>query len=400
MDIKKSRSYFPVLSNQELIYLDSATSTLVPNCVIEAIKNFYETNGTVIKRGTYKITIEATDKYQKVRTQVAEFFNVASTEIMFVPNESYGISSLLFSLPWEKDNHVISSYLEHHSNYLPILYLATRFGIKISHITHTSDGQINPDSLLELITPETKLISLTYSPLLFGTILPIKKIIKIAHAQNIPVLVDGTRIAGHYPIDLKSLECDFFVCHGNIGLMGPMGVGVLYISQETQAFLNPLILGSGTVSKVTKNNYKLMDFPDKFEPGNPNTANIIGLGAAIDYLKGVGISNIRNYERSLINLMINGLKDIEEVILYGPTDSAKKNGIISFNIKDLNAHDVAMYLDEAANIAVRSGMLCSHPMMNIFNIPGVIQASLHLYNSKEDINQFLNILKTIVKELA
>jgi cysteine desulfurase/selenocysteine lyase len=400
VDIKQNRKDFPILLNQDLIYLDSATSTLIPTCVIEAIKKFYETNGAVTKRGVYKFTIEATEQYQKARMQVAEFFHVAAEETIFVPNESYGISSLLLSLPWKRGNRIITSYLEHHSNYLPLLYLASRFGTKIDHIAHDTDGQINPESLVNLVTPETKLISLTYSPLLFGTVSPVKEIVEIAHDKNIPVLVDGTHIAGHLPIDLKSTGCDFFICHGNIGLMGPMGIGVLYINQNTQVKLNPLILGSGTVSKVTESSYQLMDFPDKFEPGNPNVANAIGLGTAVNYLKGIGLGEIRNHEVSLMDLMISGLNNIEKVIVYGPADSSKKIGIVGFNIADLNAHDVAMYLDEAANIAVRSGLLCSHPMLERFKLPGVVQASLHLYNDEADINQFLHIVTTIAKDLT
>ncbi len=400
MNIDKCKKDFPILSNQDLIYFDSATSTLLPIHVIEALKNFYETTGAVIKRGVYKLTVEATEQYQKARNQVAEFFNVSAGEIIFVPNESYGISSLLYSIPWEKGFEIITSYLEHHSNYLPILYLSKQNGIKIKHILHDSEGLFDPDSLVELITSETKLISLTYSPLLFGTISPVKKITEIAHNLNVPVLLDGTRIAGHLPIDLKSLGCDFFICHGNIGLMGPMGVGVVYINIDTTTNIDPLIIGSGTVSKVTEKDYQLMDYPDKFEPGNPNVANVVGLGAGVNYLRGLKLSKIRNYEKSLISLMINGLKDIEKVTLYGPIDSNIKNGIISFNIEELNAHDMAMYLDEVANIAVRSGLLCSHPMMNKFQIPGVVQASMHLYNTKEDINAFLSTVETIVKELT
>ncbi len=400
MNIKNNKKDFPVLLNQNLIYLDSATSTLIPICVIEAIKSFYERNGAITKRGVYKLTIEATEQYQKARMQVAEFFNVAAEETIFVPNESYGISSLILSLPWKRGNHIVTTYLEHHSNYLPLLFLASRFGTKIDHIAHDTDGQINSESLVNLITPETKLISLTYSPLLFGTISPIKEIVEIAHDKNIPVLVDGTHIVGHLSIDLKSTGCDFFVCHGNIGLMGPMGIGILYINLNTQVDLNPLILGSGTVSKVTEAGYQLMDFPDKFEPGNPNVANAIGLGTAVTYLRSIGLTAIRNHEVSLMDLMISGLNNIEKVIVYGPVDSSKKIGIVSFNITDLNAHDVAMYLDEAANIAVRSGLLCSHPMLERFKLPGVVQASLHLYNDEADINQFLHIVTTIAKDLT
>ncbi len=400
MDTTKIRKNFPLLSRQEVIYLDSATSTLVPECVIDTIKNFYETNGTVIKRGVYKLTVESTDLYQKARSRVSEFFNVAPSEIIFVPNESYGISSLLFSLELGEGDQILTSLLEHHSNYLPILHHMRRFRIKVNHLDHNTNGEILSESLTEKITSKTKLISLTLSPLLFGTISPIKEIVEIAHERKIPVLIDGTRIAGHLKLDLKSLGVDFFVCHGNIGLMGPMGVGVLYRNQDWEGNLNPAILGSGTVSKVTIDDYKLMDYPDKFEPGNPNAANVIGLGAAMNYLNSIGLANIREYEKSLIKRILNGLKEIEKITLYGPTDSNQKNGIISFNIEGLNAHDMAMYLDEVANIAVRSGLLCSHPMLAAFKIPGVVQVSLHCYNTEEEIIQFLNTVETIVKELV
>ena len=324
MDISKYREDFPVLKNEDLIYLDSATSTLVPNCVIEAIRTFYETNGAAVKRGAYRLTIEATDQYEKARTQVAEFFNVAPSEIIFVPNEAYGISSLLYSYPWKKNNQIITSYLEHHSLYLPILYLSENCAVQIQHLSHSTDGEIDPDSLEPLIKPETKIIALTYSPLLFGTNSPVEPIVKVAHDHNVPVLVDGTRIAGHQPINLKKLGCDFFVCHGNIGLLGPMGVGVLYISQDVSVELNPLLLGSGTVAKVRVNDYQLMEVPSRFEPGNPNVADVVGLGTAVDYLQKIGLQNVRNHELNLINTMLNGLGAIENVEVYGPTDSAKK----------------------------------------------------------------------------
>jgi cysteine desulfurase/selenocysteine lyase len=398
--MEKYREDFSLLAKREVIYFDSATATLVPRQVIEALKDFYETNGTIVKRGAYKLTMEATERYDKARAEVAEFFNCRPREIVFVPNESYGISSLLYSLSWKKGNRISTSYLEHHSNYLPLLYLASHFDIKLDYLPQTAEGQINPDGLTELITPDTKLIVLTYSPLLFGTIIPLKTIIKIAHDHQIPVLIDGTRIAGHLPINLRALGCDFFVCHGNVGLLGPMGIGVLYISQQLQMKLDPLILGSGTVRKVTEKEYQLMDFPDKFEPGSTNVANAIGLGAAVHYLTRVGLTNVREYEKLLIDKLIGGLKQINKVHLYGPTNSTNKIGIVSFNIEGLNSHDVAMYLDEAANIAVRSGLLCSHPMLNKFKIPGVVQASLHFYNTAEEIAKFLEVVGTIAKELA
>ncbi len=400
MDINKIRDDFPVLKSQNLIYLDSATSTLLPKVVIGVIKEFYGKNGTVSKRGVYKLTVEASDQYQKARIAVADFFKTSSGEISFTPNESFGVSSLLFSLKWRKGDRIVTSLLEHHSNYLPLLYLKNRFGVELDHLAHSALGEIKADSLAELGGPKPKLISLTYSPLLFGTISPIKKIVRIAHEQNIPVLLDGTRIAGHRPIDLKALGVDFFICHGNIGLMGPMGVGLAYRNENYAGDFEPLLIGSGTVSKVTTADYRLMDYPDNFEPGNPNVANALGVKAGIDYLQRIGLSQIRKHEISLVELLLQGLESIDEVDVYGPTDATLKNGIVSFNIEGLNAHDVAMYLDEVADIAVRSGQLCSHPMLNAFSIPGVVQASLHIYNSKEDVNQFVNTVEMIVKELS
>ncbi|MHA1132315.1 MAG: aminotransferase class V-fold PLP-dependent enzyme, partial [Candidatus Helarchaeota archaeon] len=199
MDINKIREDFPVIKNREIVYLDSATSTLVPHSVIKAMTLFYEENGAVSKRGVYKSTIEATEQYQQARIKVAEFFKVSPGTIAFVPNESYGINTLIYSLKWEKGDRIITSLLEHHSNFLPILYVKGRFGVELDYMTHSSEGRILSDSLLNLIKPETKLVSITYSPLLFGTISPIKEIVKIAHEQGRPVLLDGTRISGHYP---------------------------------------------------------------------------------------------------------------------------------------------------------------------------------------------------------
>jgi len=396
----KYREDFPLLVNRDLIYFDSATATLVPSCVIEAIKAFYEMNGTIVKRGAYKLTVEATEKYDHARRQVGEFFKCAAAEVVFVPNESYGVSSLLYSFPWKKNDRIITSYLEHHSNYLPLLYLASHFNVTVDYLTHDTEGQIDRDSLYELITQDTKLITLTYSPLLFGTISPLDSITKLAHEQQIPVLIDGTRIVGHIPIDLKALGCDFFVCHGNVGLLGPMGIGILYLSQDIQVELDPLFLGSGTVHKVTEKEYYLLDSPDKFEPGSTNVANAVGLGTAVQYLTNVGLSNIREHEKVLTDTLIEGLRQIEKVQVYGPLSAANKIGIVSFNIEGLNSHDVAMYLDETANIAVRSGLLCSHPMLTKFNIPGVVQASLHFYNTKDEIAKFLEVVESIARELA
>ncbi|MHA1267573.1 MAG: aminotransferase class V-fold PLP-dependent enzyme [Candidatus Helarchaeota archaeon] len=394
------RKDFPILRDDSLIYFDSATASLVPTYVLETVQKYYETIGVVVKRGTYKLTIEATDRYERARSKVAAFFGVAPAEISFVPNESYGISSLLYSLPWKKGDRIITTLLEHHSNYLPLLYLATRFGIELDYIPHTSEGELNPETLESSLSTDIRLISLTYSPLLFGTRSPVESIVQIAHEYNIPVLIDGTRIVGHLPIDLKALGCDFFICDGNIGLLGPQGIGVLYINQDSNIQLNPPIIGSGTVSKVQRDSYHLMDFPNNYESGNPNVAGALGLEAAIEYLKKVGLENIRSHEEHLIKKLVEGLSTIPNVQLYGPTDPSLKNSIISFNIDELNPHDSAMFLDEAANIAVRSGRLCSHPMLNEFNLPGVVQASLHLYNSDKDVIKFLETVETIAKELA
>ena len=384
-----------------MIYLDSASTSLTPRVVIDSISDYYNNYNANVGRGAYKTAIKAGQKIDESREKVANLINANTNEIIFTLNTTSAINIVANGFPFEKNDNIIISNIEHHSNFVPWLNLENKsekdIDVKIARAS--PDGIINPSAIEDLIDENTKLVAITHLSNSIGTCQDIKEISKIVHEyEDKYLLVDVAQSIGHTPIDVKDFNADFIAAPGHKGLLGPTGTGFLYANEEIANSMNPSNLGGGTITDIQNNEFKLDEVPDRFEGGTQNISGIIGLGAAIDYIEKIGVSNIEEHTKKLTKELYEDLKDIKNIILYGPPDNI--SNIVSFNIDGVNPYDISKILDETANICVRSGVHCSIPSLNHINArEGTVRASLHVYNTKEDTEQLVENLKEIVEFL-
>ncbi len=396
MDIKAIRNDFKILG-KEVIYLDSAATSLTPDCVVDAVTMYYSEYNANIERGVYSFSQEASRKYEEAHAKVAAFFDVDEKEIIFTKNCTYGINLIANSLKLEKGDTIVTTLLEHHSNYLPWLRLGNRYGVEVKRIKPTVDGFFNMKDFEAVIDSHTKIVAVTHVSNCLGTIVPVQEIIALAHKKHALVLIDGAQSAPHFSINLKDLDCDFFSCSGH-KMLGPTGTGILYIKDELHKSIEPLEIGGGMIREVDVEHYTLAHGWEKFEAGTPNIAGGVGLGAAVHYLNKIGMKNIEDYERKLTRKMIEGMKTIKNLVILGPQDPEKRTGVVPFKIPNMTPHEIAFTLDEIAHIAIRSGFHCCHPLLtSILNEPdGTARASLYFYNTEEEVDIFLDTLKEIM----
>ncbi|MDO8573962.1 MAG: cysteine desulfurase [Candidatus Daviesbacteria bacterium] len=359
------------------IYFDSASTSLKPKQVIDAVVDFYQNYTANIHRGIYRESEEATKRYEEVRNKVAKLINVKSDEIIFTKNTTEAIN--LVAKTWgevniKKGNKILSTIMEHHSNLLPWQELAKR---KKAKIVMLDLDLSNIDQLLQGVV----LVAITHVSNVLGTINPVAEITKKAHQAGALVLVDGAQAVGHMKVDIKKLGCDFYSFSGH-KMLGPSGVGVLWMKKEMAETLSPFLLGGGMVGQ---------DTPQKFEAGTPNIEGVIGLGAAIDYLNNIGIEKIRLHEKALTQYALKKLSGIKGITIYGPK---KRAGIISFNITGIHPHDLAGFLDKKG-IAIRAGNHCATPLHEKLGIKSSARISFHIYNSKEEIDKLIKCLQQI-----
>ena len=397
MDIEKIRKEFKIL-NKGVIYLDSAATSLTPDSVIKSIESYYYDYNANIERGIYSFSQDASREYELAHTKVADFLGVSEKEIVFTKNCTYGINLVANSRRWEKGDKIVTTLLEHHSNYLPWLRLRERYGVEVIGIEPSKDGFFKLQDFDDAIDSNTKLVAITHVSNCLGTIVPIKEIGEIVHKKKALFLVDGAQSAPHFAIDLKDLNCDFFSCSGH-KMLGPTGTGILYIKNNLMDKIEPFEVGGGMIESVEIDKYSPAEGWKKFEAGTPNIAGGIGLGAAVEYLKNIGMENIENYERNITDRLLEGLKQINKVTIFGPSDVEKRTGVIPFKVSDMTPHEVAFTLDEVANIAIRSGFHCCHPLINsVLHEPeGTARASLYFYNTEEEVDIFLETLNDILK---
>ncbi|MCQ5340947.1 MAG: cysteine desulfurase [Candidatus Methanomethylicia archaeon] len=383
------RKDFPILENN-YIYLDSAATSLTPNCVIEAMLEYYNNFRANIGRSIYKIANKALEAYEEARNNIAKLINAKSNEIIFVRNTTEAINIIANGLEFNKENNIVTTILEHHSNYLPWI----KRNIPVRIIMCNNEGEISDFSLID---KNTKIVAITHVSNVLGVKTPIKEIIKIAHENNAFVLVDGAQSVPHMKIDVKELDCDFMAFSGH-KMCGPTGIGVLYIKEELQEIIPPLILGGGIIEDVDINSFILRKGPEKYEAGTPAIAEAIGLGEAALYLMKIGMNNIEEYEKYLTRKLLEKLSEIDDVIIYGPKDPSKRTGIVSFNIRGMDPNDVAEKLDKIANIMVRSGFHCAIPLHKYIlkAYEGTVRVSLYLYNNIDEIEIFIETIRKII----
>ena len=383
-----------------LIYLDSAATTQKPQSVIDAMSNFYAYQNANIHRGIYQLAEQATDIYEEVRTKVAAFINAKNFhEIIFTSGTTEAINLVAASYggkTFTAGDEIILSTMEHHSNIVPWQLIAEKTGAKIVVISINERGELDLEHYEKLISNRTKMVTITHISNVLGTVNPIGKICKLAHASNIPVLVDGAQAAAHLPIDVQQLDCDFYVFSAH-KLYGPMGVGVLYGRAQLLDSMPPYHSGGGMIEEVTFARTSFAKPPRKFEAGTPNVAGVIGLGSALGFINSVGLEQIMHHESQLLEYATEIMRNIAGLNIIGQAN--EKIGVISFTLDFAHSHDIATVLD-SFGLAVRAGHHCAMPLMDFYGIPSTTRASLGVYNTKEDIDALVVGIDEVKKLLT
>lgn len=392
------RNDFPIfkkkINGKELVYLDNASTTQKPYSVINSITDFYSNYNSNIHRAVYQLAEEATTLYEQSREKIANFINVRPEEIVFTRNTTESINLIAHS--WartnlKKDDGIAITELEHHSNIVPWQILSQEIGTRLEYVGIDENGFLDLEYLIELIsTKKVKLVSLSHMSNVLGTIVPIERIIKIAHENDIPVLVDGAQSVPHMPVNVKNMDCDFLVFSAH-KMLGPTGVGVLYAKKEFLENMRPFMAGGDMIKEVFKFHTNYNEVPYKFEAGTPNIADVVGFGAAIDYLEKIGMENIRKHEIDLTEYALESILSINHLTVYGPRDPNYRGGVISFNIADIHPHDLATIMNDHG-IAIRSGHHCAQVLMQRLDVPATSRASFYIYNTKEEIDKFVNAI--------
>lgn len=393
------RNDFPIfkkkINGKELVYLDNASTTQKPYSVIDSITDFYTNYNSNIHRAVYQLAEEATELYEQSREKIANFINVRPEEIVFTRNTTESINLIAHS--WarsnlKKDDGIVITELEHHSNIVPWQILCQEIGTRLEYVGIDENGFLDLEHMIELISlKKVKLVSLSHMSNVLGTIVPIEGIIKVAHEHGIPVIVDGAQSVPHMPVNVKNMDCDFLVFSAH-KMLGPTGVGVLYAKKEFLEKMRPFMGGGDMIKEVFKFHTNYNEVPYKFEAGTPNIADVVGFGAAIDYLEKIGMENIRRHEISLTEYALESILSLKYVTVYGPRDTKYRGGVISFNIADIHPHDLATIMNDHG-IAIRSGHHCAQVLMQRLDVPATSRASFYIYNTKEEIDKFVNAIK-------
>ena len=398
MQVTDFRADIPFLD--EVIYLDAASTTPTPKPVVDAMNEYYHHFNSNTGRGAYRTAVKATSEVEKTRVKLSKLINCDPEEIIFTKNTTEAINLVVNGLNYEKDESIIVPNIEHHSNFIPWLNLKNQ-GVKTKIISSGQHGMVKSEDIEQTIDKTTKLITITQVSNSIGSVQPVNEIGKLAKENNILFMMDAAQSVGHMSVDVKEIGADFVTFPGHKGLLGPVGTGFLYCNKEVAEKLSPMNLGGGTVSDVTEDNFTLAPVPSRFEGGTQNISGIIGLGAAVDYINKIGISKIEKYGEKLTKMMYNGIKEIENAAVYGHPENIYD--MVGFNISGVNCHDVAKILDEQSNICVRSGMHCAIPAMRqigAYEFGGTVRASIHYYNTEEEIQTLIDILDEVSKFLG
>jgi cysteine desulfurase / selenocysteine lyase len=396
------RRDFPILSrkvgdNRTLVYLDNAATTQKPSSVIDAIHDYYSNYNANIHRTVHQLGEEATIAYEKTREKAAKFINARyKEEIIFTRNATEAIN--LVSHTWGRQHvgsgdSIIISEMEHHSNIVPWQILKMEKNADLRYIGVDDQGYLRLDDyekFLETDRGNVRLISLSEMSNVLGTILPLNEIIRIAHRRGIPVLVDAAQSVPHMPVDVQRSDCDFLAFSAH-KMLGPTGVGILYVKREILEGMQPFIGGGDMIKEVHKEATIYNDLPYRFEAGTSNIAGVIGFGAALDYLNRIGMDRVRDHEIDITKYALAALVDFKNVKLYGPQDAIDRGGVISFNIADIHPHDLATIMNERG-IAIRSGHHCAQVLMERLDVSATSRASFYIYNTKEEVDIFIDAL--------
>ena len=394
LDVEKIRLDFPILTKEifgnPLVYLDNAATSQKPRQVIDALIDYYENFNANVHRGVHTLSVEATDRFEDAREKVSSFINCESSDsVIWTRNASESLNLVAYS--WGEHNigegdEILLTPMEHHSNLVPWQELARRKNAVIKFIPMLENGTLDMDQVDDLITEKTALVSAVHMSNALGTINPVRELAEKAHRSGAKILVDGAQSVPHMPTDVQELNCDFLVFSGH-KMLGPTGIGALYVEKEILESMEPFLTGGEMVLEVSYQKASWADLPMRFEAGTPNIADSIGLGSAVDYLNGLGMGNVREHEKDLTAYALDRFRkaDLEGLDLFGPDDPNIRGGVFSFNTPDVHPHDLGTFLDRMG-IAVRTGHHCAMPLVRSLGVAATTRASFYLYNTEKEVD--------------
>ena len=402
LDISSIKRDFPILSRKiretnRLVYLDSGATSQKPNSVLDAERDFYVYHNAAVHRGAHQLAEEATELYEGARAKVAGFIGADVDEVIFTKSATESINAIAYSMGnaetksrfhISKGDRIVVSEMEHHANLIPWQELAKRTGAELVWFKVTDDGRLDLSNIDELINKKTKIVALTHQSNVLGTINPLEKIVARTHEVGALFVLDACQSVPHFEVNVASLNIDFMAFSGH-KMLGPTGVGILWGRKELLNAMPPFLTGGSMIETVTMETATYLDAPKRFEAGVPNMAQAVGLGAAVDYLKGIGLSAIHEHENTLTDAALKGLQTISGLTIIGPTDMKLRGGVLSFALEGIHPHDLGQALD-SYGIAVRTGHHCAWPLMKRFKTVATTRASFYLYNDLEDVNALVD----------
>ena len=395
----KFKDEFPILQKRKISYLDSGATTQKPQCVIDAIESYYKECNANPHRGAYSLSIEATEKYESTREKIAKFINARNREeIIFSKNATESLNLIAYSYGLDnlkKDDEVVLSIMEHHSNLVPWQYVTKKTNSKLKFMYINKEYELSKEEIESKITDKTKVVGITHVSNVLGTINNVKEIIKYAHKKGAIVIVDASQSIPHMKIDVQDLDADFLVFSGH-KMFAPLGIGVLYGKKELLNKMTPFLMGGDMIEYVYEQNTTFAPLPNKFEAGTQNVEGVIGLGAAIDYIEKIGYKEIQNVEEAITKYAVNEFSKLDFLEIYITPHSENHSSVISFNIKGVHPHDVASILD-SNGVCVRSGNHCAQPLLRYLGMDSTCRASFSIYNTKEDVDNLVEALKKAYK---
>jgi len=402
MNFESLRKDFPILKRRihgkKLIYLDSTATSQKPVQVIKALEEFYKNFNSNVQRALYDLSVEATDMHETAREKIAKFINAKyPEEIIFVRNTTEAINLVMQSYAAYKlkGKEIITSIMEHHSNIIPWQFWRKIANGKLDFVDINDNGTLKMSDYEKLVNEKTGLITVAHQSNVLGTINDVEEIAKISHDNDSLFLIDAAQSVPHMPVDVQKIDCDFLACSGH-KMLGPMGIGCLYIKKEVQEMMEPFMYGGEMNKEVSMQDAKWSGPPLKWEAGTPDVASAIGLSAAIDYLNKIGMKNVRKHEMQLTKYALEQLEKIKGLKIFGPKDVEVHGGVISFVFEKIHSHDVAEILN-SEGIAVRSGRMCAEPLLKRLGVSNVARASFYIYNTEDEIDALVNGLQKVRK---
>ncbi len=397
MNVEEIKKDFPIFDDKDIVYLDSGATSQRPKYVLDEIQKYYNNKNANPHRGAYSLSVESTEEYENTRKRIAKFINARyPEEIIFSKNASESLNLIAYSYGLnnvKKDDEVVISIMEHHSNLVPWQFVARKTESKLKYMYINDEYELTKEEIESKITDKTKIVGITHVSNVLGTINNIKEIIKYAHKKGAVVIVDASQSIPHMKIDVQELDADFLVFSGH-KMFAPLGLGILYGKKEILNKMDPFLMGGDMIEYVYEQETTFAPLPNKFEAGTQNVGGVVGLGAAMDYIEKIGYDEIERMEKELVRYARKELSKLDFLELYMTPNEENHSAVISFNIKGVHPHDVASILD-SDGVCVRSGNHCAQPLLRFMGIDSTCRASFSIYNTKEDVDRLVSSLRKV-----